>query len=122
MKENKKKVLGDVVLVRNMFKKDKMDAKWNGPYVVKHARESGSYIVSDVENLKDMVVKRRNLKRITKNNLANEILCEHSQGIEREVQQDQVQKENKLEKQIENYEENANTSGEHVNYNTRKGY
>ncbi|KAM0676878.1 hypothetical protein COBT_004251, partial [Conglomerata obtusa] len=73
--------LGDVVLYRNLNKKDKLDTKWTGPFVVQHKNECGSFIIADPTKEKNIVTHQNNIKRILSDENYKKTICNNDQSL-----------------------------------------
>lgn len=83
LKEEDKLKIGDVVLCKNQpHEQEKLGPKWRGPYVVEHAKNPASYVISDIDKNKNFVVHRKNLKRLVKNVDVKRMKCNHFEVFE----------------------------------------
>lgn len=54
--------IGDVVLYKN--RKDKLDPKWYGPFIVQLAKPCGGIIITDSNRTKDIIINETDVKKI----------------------------------------------------------
>ncbi|KAM0674636.1 hypothetical protein GVAV_001823 [Gurleya vavrai] len=60
-----------------MQRTNKLEPKYIGPYIVQKTTDSGSAIITDANNIKNIIANEKDLKLIAKEKIYNQFLCDH---------------------------------------------
>ncbi|KAM0685437.1 hypothetical protein COBT_003353, partial [Conglomerata obtusa] len=84
IKHQNKINVGDMVHYKNFLRKDKLDPKWCGPFIVQSTNDVGTVVITDANGNKNIVAHHKDVKKIAKEKVYKQFLCDHQKDFDTE--------------------------------------